>query len=92
MGSNKIPWILFEFEKKPRGFFSRQLGLGFYGGNNSFPQQLNICEPIISISCGAGHTICVTVKNKIYVWGSNRYYQLGLGDTTNQYSPQQLKF
>ena len=68
-----------------------QLGLGFYGGNNSFPQKLNLYEPIISISCGANHTICVTAKNKIYVWGDNEHYQLGLGDTINQSSPQQLK-
>ena len=73
MGSNKIPWILFEFEKKPRGFFSRQLGLG-NTDNYDMPMELFL-ENILFISCGRFHSVALvsSTENQIYVWGCNRY-------------------
>ena len=58
MDSNKIPWILFEFEKKPRGFFSRQLGLGDRKNNVIF--QKLIMQDVKLVSCGGYSTFILT--------------------------------
>ena len=48
-------------------------------------------EDIISISCGFTHCICMC-KNGVFSWGKNDYGQLGIGNHTNQSSPQQISF
>ena len=35
------------------------------------------------LSCGAFHTICVTVDGFVYAWGDNRHRQLGVPTWTN---------
>ncbi|HLX52768.1 MAG TPA: hypothetical protein VKR58_02450, partial [Aquella sp.] len=88
MDSNKIQGILFEFEKKPRGFFSRQLGLGTCK-QKCVPHELKLSQIIVSVSCN-NHTIALTNSNEIYVWGRNHYGQLGLGHKNNMYVPSKL--
>ena len=93
MGSNKIPWILFEFEKKPRGFFSRQLGLG-HNTDRHLPTKFVFCKPIISVSCGGYHTGILAkgsnYSNEIYMWGDNDQGQLGLADNNSRNVPCKL--
>ena len=89
LGSNKIPWILFEFEKKPRGFFSRQLGLGHYEICLN-PTELILPFELLKIICGGHHTIALTISNKLFVWGINSEGQLGLGDRINRNKPHAL--
>ncbi|KMQ87442.1 rcc1 and btb domain-containing protein 1-like protein [Lasius niger] len=51
-----------------------------------FDQNLNTYQVtslsnkiIDKVICGCAHTVALTNKGKIYIWGSNRYRQLGLG-------------
>ena len=83
--SNKIPWILFEFEKKPRGFFSRQLGLGNLHTQPSL-QKIIIPETLF-ISCGGDYAMALTIDG-IYSWGDNNYGKLGLGHRNGVSIPQ----
>ena len=72
-----------------------QLGLGHF--DRTCPAQeinLNINETnlknnIMSIKCGAYHTI-VLISNKCYVWGANEYGQLGIGDFNDRTLPREL--
>ncbi|HLX52767.1 MAG TPA: hypothetical protein VKR58_02445 [Aquella sp.] len=76
--------------------YSGQLGLGplekkYIPGSRSSPRQLFLPTAIKSVSCGVFYTIALTsIPNKMYVWGSNVYGQLGLGHYTKQSSPQEL--
>ena len=42
---------------------------------------------IARIECGYYHSMCIDVNNNLYVFGDNRYGQLGLGDTDNRFKP-----
>lgn len=42
------------------------------------------------VSCFETHSIFVDINGKVYVCGSNRYGQLGLGDNNNRYIPTSL--
>ena len=71
-----------------------QLGLGHRKNQIAFPLQFDFFQKkshiIIDICCGGNHTIALTAENKIYAWGNNKYYQLGLGDDRTQCSPKEL--
>lgn len=43
-----------------------------------------------SICCGAEHTLVLLQNDIIYVWGYNKYGQLGLGHNDHAYTPQKL--
>ena len=55
-----------------------------------------LSENIIDIACGDSHYMilkkCDKIGNEIYVWGSNYYGQLGLGDNSNYCEIQKLSF
>jgi alpha-tubulin suppressor-like RCC1 family protein len=38
-------------------------------------------KKIQTISCGEAHTMMLLIQGEIWVWGSNNYGQLGLGDS-----------
>lgn len=67
---------------------SGQLGLGDYRSVVS-PQKLNL-KDVVSVSCGAYHTLALTKTNKIYTWGFNHVGQLGTGDTIVRLVPTEL--
>jgi alpha-tubulin suppressor-like RCC1 family protein len=48
--------------------------------------------PIRSVSVGFSHNIAISEDNKVYVWGNNAEGQLGLGDRTNRFTPEQNPF
>lgn len=69
-----------------------QLGLGDVGDKN-IPMKLEFFDSleIISISCGADHTL-INTNNGLYGFGDNSYEQLGLKDTLYVYVPTKLDF
>lgn len=68
-----------------------------------FMKDVNISKPsllilpksddriIRYISCGASHTACITTNENCYIWGFNRYGQLGLGDRISRNFPTLLQ-
>ncbi|KAA3678134.1 E3 ubiquitin-protein ligase HERC4 [Paragonimus westermani] len=59
-----------------------QLGLGFRSDNPvPVPQQI-LCLtglPVRSLCAGGMHSVLITISGHVYVWGGNKYGQLGLG-------------
>lgn len=47
-------------------------------------------EKVVEISSGFKHSICRTALNRIYTWGNNKSYQLGLGDNKNRNLPNKV--
>ena len=47
-------------------------------------------EMIKTVSSGFKHVICKTGLGKVFVWGSNDFGQLGLGNFLNELSPKLL--
>ena len=43
--------------------------------------------PVRKVSCGSGHTLCVTMDGLAYSWGFNEDGQLGLGDQYDRLRP-----
>ncbi|GJP44501.1 hypothetical protein CLOM_g3896 [Closterium sp. NIES-68] len=43
-----------------------------------------------AISCGARHSAAVTTDGTLFVWGSNKFGQLGIGHKDDAYSPQMV--
>ncbi|HLX53033.1 MAG TPA: hypothetical protein VKR58_03800 [Aquella sp.] len=69
-----------------------QLGLGDTTNRNS-PTELSLSNlKFMAISCGMNHVIALTHTGKLFVWGNNKDGQLGLGNQTNYYTPQELIF
>lgn len=73
-----------------------QLGLVDSNGH-PFPEICTLTEVsqlsnIIDISCGQHHCIALSDVGKIFVWGDNRFGQLGLDSTVQPvvYEPQEL--
>lgn len=62
-----------------------------------FPQLLHLPKspfPKIRFSkviCGWHHTVAFSENGSCFVWGMNKYGQLGLGDKHNRYEPTLLK-
>jgi len=57
-----------------------QLGIGSTQKYFSSPQKVKLNEKVISATTAWKHTCAVTISNKLYCWGSNIYYSLGLGN------------
>lgn len=55
-----------------------------------FPAKISL-SAIMSVSCGADHTMVVNAYNEVYAWGFNRYGQLGLNDDKNQCFPCRIE-
>ena len=70
------------------GNYRGQLGLG-HTQNRDYVERLYL-SGIISIDCGASHTVALTKFGKCYVWGSNGSGELGIGNDDDQHSPQEL--
>jgi alpha-tubulin suppressor-like RCC1 family protein len=71
-----------------------QLGNGSIIDYPVYPQPISFFKnssEILSISCGAEFSVCVC-KNGIFSWGSNNVGQLGIGNWSNQHSPQPILF
>ena len=54
------------------------------------PRELVSLSNVIGISCGSEHSATLTKFNKCYIWGDNHRGQLGLGDTRDKHTPQEL--
>jgi alpha-tubulin suppressor-like RCC1 family protein len=52
---------------------------------SSFPSK-----KIKAFSCGSMHSIVLTEDGEVYTWGSNKYGQLGIGNTKNANKPQRI--
>ncbi|XP_076674441.1 uncharacterized protein LOC143372273 [Andrena cerasifolii] len=46
---------------------------------------------IEKVACGQSHTLALSNKGVLYVWGANTYGQLGLGHTNNACTPVKLQ-
>ena len=62
--------------------------------DESYTDYYYLDSPIIldnfnirKISCGQDNTMILTKENKLYVFGANNYYQLGVIKNRNIYSP-----
>ena len=53
-----------------------------------------IDDPIIKLAAGSMHSVALTKSGSVYVWGSNKEGQLGLGDEAEEvsYTPELLDF
>ena len=54
--------------------------------SSSFKKIKDLSE-ITRIECGRNHSFCIDINKDLYVFGSNSYGQLGLGDTNNRNKP-----
>ena len=67
-----------------------QLGLGDIR-DRTLPHLMDLSGLYITkVSCCGYHTVIITVRNEIYIWGRNAQGQLGLGDNIKCNSPQKL--
>jgi alpha-tubulin suppressor-like RCC1 family protein len=64
-----------------------QLGLGNLTDHPALTLLPSQPEPIKMISSRHCHNLALTASGQVYVWGSNRYSQLGLGDTIDRRTP-----
>ncbi|MGL4987547.1 MAG: Ig-like domain-containing protein, partial [Treponemataceae bacterium] len=69
-----------------------QIGNGRSGGHVTTPWHVApITEKIIAISAGDNHSLAVTAKGEVYIWGSNTFGQIGNGFTSSTVStPEKL--
>ena len=73
---------------------SGQIGIG-NTTNQTIPQELVYFKniPISKIYCGSGHhSFAITKSNKVYCWGKNFDYDLGLGDNKERLTPEEHKY
>lgn len=58
-----------------------QLGIGreHETVNKPFEVQIDLEDPMIAIASGSSHTLALGQSGTVYVWGSNKEGQLGLG-------------
>lgn len=52
--------------------------------------RLAVADSVISIAAGEDHSFAVTANGRLYVWGQNHTYQLGLGHTYDVRIPAQI--
>jgi len=64
-----------------------QLGNGATGYGNISNILIKIMENVISVSLGGSHSAGITEDGSLYLWGNNRYGQLGNGTTKNSSIP-----
>jgi alpha-tubulin suppressor-like RCC1 family protein len=56
-----------------------QLGNGFFAGSTAAPTRLITIPDFKAIAAGGLHSLAITTKGDVFVWGSNRHGQLGRG-------------
>ena len=58
-----------------------QLGIGRdqEAVNKPFEVQIDLEDPIVALAAGSSHTLALGQSGTVYVWGSNKEGQLGLG-------------
>ena len=67
---------------------SGQLGIGFTNEKAiELPQKVDIRVRFVQITCGAGHSVALSDRGKVYSWGLNLLGQLGQGGTDPRWSP-----
>jgi len=69
-----------------------QLGIGAIMNRESMllvPTQMKFKDGCRQIICGEQHTFALT-QNEIWVWGSNNFDQLGLGDSRARNRPEKI--
>ena len=64
-----------------------QLGNGVDGMSQKAFSQLEMRLPIVSVACGASHTVMATLYGEMYSCGNNTSGQLGLGDFEGRLVP-----
>ena len=47
-------------------------------------------EKLISVKCGFKHTVCLTSSKRVFVWGNNKYGQLGTYNYETQIIPVEI--
>lgn len=52
--------------------------------------NINLLGKAQQVSTGVWHTLFIDLENNVWVCGSNKYGQLGLPDTRNQFTPVQI--
>ena len=45
---------------------------------------------VVDAACGYSHSACVTAIGQVYMWGSNKYHQLGLGKISRDIVPDSV--
>ena len=70
---------------------SGQLGTG-NKTNFNVPQKLLNIPPVLSVSCGAFHSLIITNDSSLWSWGKNVHGQLCHGDKENRLMPQKTSF
>ncbi|XP_076243017.1 RCC1 and BTB domain-containing protein 1-like isoform X2 [Calliopsis andreniformis] len=73
---------------------SGQLGIGNIANQVNYPCKVESLTGVIikKVVCGYAHTLALSDKGALYVWGANEFGQLGLGNKKeNSYTPVQLK-
>ena len=69
-----------------------QLGQGHRQASHLPVHVTRMCDKLItSISSGSNHIMCLTDQNQVYLWGHNKYGQLGLGDVHDRLIPRFLE-
>ena len=61
--------------------------LGFQCSSVSKLKKIAALANIIRIECGKEQSMCIDIDNNFYLFGSNNYGQLGLGDAKNCLEP-----
>ena len=56
------------------------------------PQKILNIPPVLSVSCGAQHTLMITNDDNLWSCGRNDFGQLCLGNKENQLKPQKTSF
>ena len=69
-----------------------QLGRGNTTTHFNVPQRIEDIPPVLSVSCGASHTLIITTDSNLWSFGDNRYGQLCLGNQERQMKPQKTSF
>ena len=64
-----------------------QLGRKIDKDHSSSFTKIEDLSEISRIECGDNHSLCIDINNQLYVFGSNKQGQLGLGDTDNRNKP-----
>ncbi|ORM41251.1 DEAD-box ATP-dependent RNA helicase 42 [Babesia sp. Xinjiang] len=53
---------------------------------------VNLKQNVVSLACGANHTLVTTVDGSLFSWGMGIFGVLGTGECKNQYIPVRVKF
>ncbi|CAK4083269.1 unnamed protein product [Aphanomyces euteiches] len=72
---------------------SGQLGIGrctkSFIPRKTLP-SIDATDPFVEIACGWAHALAVSKSGRLFAWGFNQYGQLGLGDTTSRFLPEEI--